>query len=140
MIRRPPRSTLFPYTTLFRSQPREPIEHLPHRGHPRLDDLRLEIGGEPRHLDREVVDGRVASLGGELVQAPARGHELPDQIHQPVQSPQRHADVAAAAPPPREPARGAPPDPRAAPPRLITPPPPPPHPTPRGERRPPPGR
>src|SRR2546425_2874293 len=66
MIRRPPRSTLFPYTTLFRSQPREPIEHLPHRGHPRLDDLRLEIGGEPRHLDREVVDGRVASLGGEL--------------------------------------------------------------------------
>src|SRR5256885_12389641 len=25
MIRRPPRSTLFPYTTLFRSQPREGI-------------------------------------------------------------------------------------------------------------------
>src|SRR3712207_7626848 len=25
MIRRPPRSTLFPYTTLFRSKPREPI-------------------------------------------------------------------------------------------------------------------
>src|SRR3712207_8265853 len=24
MIRRPPRSTLFPYTTLFRSRPREP--------------------------------------------------------------------------------------------------------------------
>src|SRR2546427_8284250 len=24
MIRRPPRSTLFPYTTLFRSEPREP--------------------------------------------------------------------------------------------------------------------
>src|SRR2546426_7124882 len=31
MIRRPPRSTLFPYTTLFRSQPareqREPVAH-----------------------------------------------------------------------------------------------------------------
>src|SRR2546430_9674977 len=27
MIRRPPRSTLFPYTTLFRSQRREPIRH-----------------------------------------------------------------------------------------------------------------
>src|SRR2546422_3143612 len=26
MIRRPPRSTLFPYTTLFRSNPRLPIE------------------------------------------------------------------------------------------------------------------
>src|SRR2546425_7962259 len=27
MIRRPPRSTLFPYTTLFRSGPRVPIFH-----------------------------------------------------------------------------------------------------------------
>src|SRR5256885_12344580 len=31
MIRRPPRSTLFPYTTLFRSGPRAP---LPHRAAP----------------------------------------------------------------------------------------------------------
>src|SRR2546427_7693387 len=31
MIRRPPRSTLFPYTTLFRSRPREagPVEGVP---------------------------------------------------------------------------------------------------------------
>src|SRR5205085_7776288 len=29
MIRRPPRSTLFPYTTLFRSQPPLHPEHLP---------------------------------------------------------------------------------------------------------------
>src|SRR5256885_5948630 len=28
MIRRPPRSTLFPYTTLFRSQPDRPPNHL----------------------------------------------------------------------------------------------------------------
>src|SRR5215203_6536062 len=38
MIRRPPRSTLFPYTTLFRSRPR-PTPGLPHpacpRGRPR---------------------------------------------------------------------------------------------------------
>src|SRR2546422_3361459 len=27
MIRRPPRSTLFPYTTLFRSEDLEPVEH-----------------------------------------------------------------------------------------------------------------
>src|SRR2546426_8350222 len=32
MIRRPPRSTLFPYTTLFRSAVRDP-----ERGHPALD-------------------------------------------------------------------------------------------------------
>src|SRR3712207_8176191 len=28
MIRRPPRSTLFPYTTLFRSRPRRRIDHI----------------------------------------------------------------------------------------------------------------
>src|SRR2546430_6080563 len=28
MIRRPPRSTLFPYTTLFRSQQRDPVRDL----------------------------------------------------------------------------------------------------------------
>src|SRR3712207_9364015 len=31
MIRRPPRSTLFPYTTLFRSHPRDVERQLPHR-------------------------------------------------------------------------------------------------------------
>src|SRR3712207_6935512 len=32
MIRRPPRSTLFPYTTLFRSQLRERVFHVAGRG------------------------------------------------------------------------------------------------------------
>src|SRR2546428_5444984 len=32
MIRRPPRSTLFPYTTLFRSSSRAPDPRLPSRG------------------------------------------------------------------------------------------------------------
>src|SRR2546429_1047377 len=31
MIRRPPRSTLFPYTTLFRSEPAEPPATIPAR-------------------------------------------------------------------------------------------------------------
>src|SRR3712207_9514529 len=41
MIRRPPRSTLFPYTTLFRSAARWPVEvHLaPHRDVPDLAAL-----------------------------------------------------------------------------------------------------
>src|SRR6266480_6827111 len=34
MIRRPPRSTLFPYTTLFRSAPRCPPEPCGRRPHP----------------------------------------------------------------------------------------------------------
>src|SRR3712207_8511599 len=37
MIRRPPRSTLFPYTTLFRSPPRGPATSRPRSGgHPHL--------------------------------------------------------------------------------------------------------
>src|SRR3712207_9507959 len=44
MIRRPPRSTLFPYTTLFRStrgrEERPPLRHL---------SIRPGFGGEPTH-------------------------------------------------------------------------------------------
>src|SRR3712207_8774418 len=40
MIRRPPRSTLFPYTTLFRSRHRSPYDVLDH-------GLALERGLEP---------------------------------------------------------------------------------------------
>src|SRR5688572_32553435 len=48
MIRRPPRSTLFPYTTLFRSD-HEP-EHGAGRGAERAPDTNL--GGAPDHLVR----------------------------------------------------------------------------------------
>src|SRR3712207_8805443 len=57
MIRRPPRSTLFPYTTLFRSQP---VEDLP-RGVP-LGDL-LELPGYPG--ERGGVGGAVVGVVGE---------------------------------------------------------------------------
>src|SRR2546429_9582069 len=97
MIRRPPRSTLFPYTTLFRS--REPVEHLPHGRHARLDDPGLEVPGEPRDLNRDIVDGGIASLRGELVETAARGHQLADQAHQLLQTPQVHPHVPALPPP-----------------------------------------
>src|SRR3712207_7211189 len=42
MIRRPPRSTLFPYTTLFRSQLGPPVEQGP--------------GGQPDQLGEAAVD------------------------------------------------------------------------------------
>src|SRR3712207_8641949 len=48
MIRRPPRSTLFPYTTLFRSVDHEEAQVLEHVGR-----LRAARAGEPGH-DREV--------------------------------------------------------------------------------------
>src|SRR3712207_7514716 len=56
MIRRPPRSTLFPYTTLFRSQA-EPYQRLIHQA-PHLDPqpIRAEEDGaisiQIRHADR----------------------------------------------------------------------------------------
>src|SRR5258708_17321428 len=46
MIRRPPRSTLFPYTTLFRSQARGPQQH-------------HQYQRQPEHQQPQVVFGRV---------------------------------------------------------------------------------
>src|SRR2546422_3063512 len=49
MIRRPPRSTLFPYTTLFRSPPSEPSLHMNRPSgeplHPVARDLTPREGG-----------------------------------------------------------------------------------------------
>src|SRR5256885_13213918 len=56
MIRRPPRSTLFPYTTLFRSEGGHPGAHQRARdGVPwcRFDGLAVEE--DPRHLEHEVA-------------------------------------------------------------------------------------
>src|SRR3712207_7677106 len=60
MIRRPPRSTLFPYTTLFRSDPQLSTQPLAER----LDqEPRVERGDEARHGVRQHLE-------------PARVHEL----------------------------------------------------------------
>src|SRR2546422_8275200 len=57
MIRRPPRSTLFPYTTLFRSR----VHRRDHRGRQR-----------PRHVaDAETDELRVGVRRLELARAPA---------------------------------------------------------------------
>src|SRR5258708_14568223 len=62
MIRRPPRSTLFPYTTLFRSRPMDAArmhERAQHHVLPdgqagqRLHDLERPPDAEPRGLDRK---------------------------------------------------------------------------------------
>src|SRR2546422_7195859 len=53
MIRRPPRSTLFPYTTLFRSGPRKPF-----RAHVECNHARAHGGGElgGGEADRSLAD------------------------------------------------------------------------------------
>src|SRR2546429_4985021 len=69
MIRRPPRSTLFPYTTLFRSAPEavgavhRHAGRLPDRHEPRdeavgiaalrADHLAVIVAGNPAHVDRK---------------------------------------------------------------------------------------
>src|SRR5260221_10720512 len=51
MIRRPPRSTLFPYTTLFRSQARRP--HVPGGTRRRALGQRAHARADPRHRRSE---------------------------------------------------------------------------------------
>src|SRR2546425_13146976 len=70
MIRRPPRSTLFPYTTLFRS----PI-HGDEKGH---DELPVPAAGAaPRGEEgpgvRELLDAVVSVVDDEDVPAPVHG-------------------------------------------------------------------
>src|SRR3712207_7751327 len=63
MIRRPPRSTLFPYTTLFRSQ-----ESLV------LGPAAFELGGEfGVLLGVEVAEGEVFELAAQAAHAEAEG-------------------------------------------------------------------
>src|SRR5436305_7977229 len=60
MIRRPPRSTLFPYTTLFRSNP---VEH--HGTYPlpesQLDRflMRIKMGYPSHETEREILRNRI---------------------------------------------------------------------------------
>src|SRR3712207_8708978 len=57
MIRRPPRSTLFPYTTLFRSVDR--VDHLDDSPQAKVARIGVELGAD-------VVLGAVAGPGGAL--------------------------------------------------------------------------
>src|SRR3712207_7667958 len=72
MIRRPPRSTLFPYTTLFRS----PERHLQRRAEEREpDSLRLHL-----ERDRDVRDGEYRAVEGEAVSLMPRSEEHTSEL------------------------------------------------------------
>src|SRR5438874_6055945 len=68
MIRRPPRSTLFPYTTLFRSQ----ADHHPHRRHRQRPDRplgRVDVAALPEYADRgEPLDRKSTRLNSSHVE------------------------------------------------------------------------
>src|SRR3712207_8070275 len=65
MIRRPPRSTLFPYTTLFRSQERVPrAERQPLDPGQRTRGSAVDREGDPLRRLRHL-DDHVAAAGGD---------------------------------------------------------------------------
>src|SRR5689334_23418418 len=80
MIRRPPRSTLFPYTTLFRSRHGTVVEAGPGAG-ARLDDLGQRVGG----VDGGLLAEGASALGGALDHVALRSEEhtseLQSQFH-----------------------------------------------------------
>src|SRR2546425_2371689 len=91
MIRRPPRSTLFPYTTLFRSEPP--------RGRPScpLGDRRLAVGFRPRDVARPQVVQRP-------LRRVLRGHHPLHQVLPPVAPPDTREPWRASLRPARLPA------------------------------------
>src|SRR2546430_13607894 len=70
MIRRPPRSTLFPYTTLFRSRARrmgDPLAPGTQVGPQARHDLRANLH---RQVEQSVQRGARLLLGGTLPEGP----------------------------------------------------------------------
>src|SRR3712207_6861006 len=63
MIRRPPRSTLFPYTTLFRSSTRH------HRAP--ASSARVERGGDGTHVDQDLGSGLLCGRRRPSIVGPA---------------------------------------------------------------------
>src|SRR2546427_8444402 len=78
MIRRPPRSTLFPYTTLFRSH-QDAVRH-PHRRKAMRDEHRHPPLGELRESQEYLVLGaRVERRGGLVERSEEHTSELQSQ-------------------------------------------------------------
>src|SRR3712207_7546846 len=102
MIRRPPRSTLFPYTTLFRSCPRRPQPHFLDRSgaaaadeHDVLLAHRTEARDGAHHLRPAVpYGGGEPPARQETARSRLRGGEVrpavkTDEAHLPLRGPAR---------------------------------------------------
>src|SRR2546422_8086846 len=76
MIRRPPRSTLFPYTTLFRSRDQR-VE--PREGHD--VDAALALAGRRDAVGREQPQDLVGQLVGIAVRSEEHTSELQSRLH-----------------------------------------------------------
>src|SRR6266566_1432654 len=82
MIRRPPRSTLFPYTTLFRSEPAADLHLGPARGLLEVGRRDLVVGFEllvAGHVEQHAAAGdRVDRLNPKLLESRRRLHTVVD--------------------------------------------------------------
>src|SRR2546422_4077316 len=67
MIRRPPRSTLFPYTTLFRSDPTA--------ANKAYDEIREET-----ILDLALINGSLKKVGAEIARRKGRSEEHTSEL------------------------------------------------------------
>src|SRR2546422_4214897 len=84
MIRRPPRSTLFPYTTLFRSLAPEPTSRVVARHYEALRAAARAQGVGLRRLSREPVFGplvRDLSRAEALLRSEEHTSELQSRLH-----------------------------------------------------------
>src|SRR3712207_8559581 len=88
MIRRPPRSTLFPYTTLFRSHRVEPEP---------VDAVELSEAHEARvphpFEHAKVALERIARFGGDVAQR-TQGHERPARDRKSTRLNSSHANIS----------------------------------------------
>src|SRR2546430_4322047 len=74
MIRRPPRSTLFPYTTLFRSSSSSRRSSCPSLSH------RITVGGSPATMRRSCLMSRSTASGGARGNRVARSEEHTSEL------------------------------------------------------------
>src|SRR3712207_7400229 len=83
MIRRPPRSTLFPYTTLFRSDEETEIELAKSEGGdgPMAAELELEAAEEAEDLESvSMVDAADLGFAEEPEEEPERSEEHTSEL------------------------------------------------------------
>src|SRR2546430_16554987 len=134
MIRRPPRSTLFPYTTLFRSPSAQPLDELPgltgsehaplsRREPPPGDALHL---GQRRSESREVGHGHGGEQlhqheGRDARHPPRSRRRQPPEPRPPFVTPQPGPPLRDAHHPPPPPGHRQPPEHRGGPPRPPQP-------------------
>src|SRR2546422_6600931 len=81
MIRRPPRSTLFPYTTLFRSDIVDPETKLSVWKRAQLREIAEADSADRRREIRQAADLRIDALGSGSDRSEEHTSELQSRLH-----------------------------------------------------------